>query len=453
MRRYRLPFLVLALVLPGMVGVPVSAQAPWVGFDDVPPSNIFFDDIRWLAEQGITRGCNPPANTKFCPADPVTRGQMAAFLARALDLPEPDQADRFRDDDGSIFEADIDRLAAAGVTAGCNPPDNSKFCPDDHVTRAQMASFLVRALGLDAGAGIDWFRDDDLSVHHANVDRLRAAWITFGCNPPTENRFCPNQNVTRQQMAAFLHRALEQPSSGAAIGVHGYTWPETLYVHADIVGTFEVRNVGSIPLSDVTAGPYTPEGEDYPWGDCVDPKFISGPAERLGNGDELLDPGEIWDWYCSLKTHVMAHTMYLEATGTADGSDFVSSWGKVEYTLLYPIEMAATASATSVEAGEEVTWTITLENVSPVRCTDVEVEARKNATGPSASYTEPNVEVVGNGDQVMDPGEVWRYEHTETLWVDTFLDVGAVYAPDYLPFAWTGIPGLQTAVVKVVTPS
>lgn len=51
-------------------------------FSDVPGSNIFHDDIGWLADQGVTRGCNPPANDQFCPEDPGTRQQMAAFMRR-----------------------------------------------------------------------------------------------------------------------------------------------------------------------------------------------------------------------------------------------------------------------------------------------------------------------------------------------------------------------------------
>src|SRR5690606_9784835 len=97
---------------------------------------------------GITRGCNPPANDRFCPDDHVTRGQMAAFLVRALGYTDDGGGDHFDDDDTSVFESDIDRLRTAGVTFGCNPPDNTRFCPDDHVTRGQMASFLTRALDL-----------------------------------------------------------------------------------------------------------------------------------------------------------------------------------------------------------------------------------------------------------------------------------------------------------------
>lgn len=51
------------------------------------------------------------------------------------------------DDDGPTFEADIDKLGTAGVTKGCNPPVSDRFCPTDFVTRGQMAAFLHRALG------------------------------------------------------------------------------------------------------------------------------------------------------------------------------------------------------------------------------------------------------------------------------------------------------------------
>jgi hypothetical protein len=74
---------------------------------------------------------------------------MAAFLVRALKLPTTSK-DYFTDDNGSIFENDINRLAAAGITKGCNPPSNTKYCPASNVTRQQMAAFLVRALKLPA---------------------------------------------------------------------------------------------------------------------------------------------------------------------------------------------------------------------------------------------------------------------------------------------------------------
>ncbi len=167
--------------------------------------SIFEADIEWLAAAGVTKGCNPPLNDQFCPNEPVSRGQMAAFLSRYLDLPAG-TAGRFTDTAGSVFVADIDRLAEAGITKGCNPPTNDRFCPDETVSRAQMAAFLVRALSLSTD-GSSPFSDDDGLVFEPHITGLAASGITSGCNPPVNDRFCPGNPVTRGQMAAFLHRA------------------------------------------------------------------------------------------------------------------------------------------------------------------------------------------------------------------------------------------------------
>jgi hypothetical protein len=182
-------------------------------FDDVPTSHTFFADVEWLAAEAITLGCNPPDNDLFCPGDVVTRGQMAAFLHRALvTMIMQGPPVTLTDIAGSVFEADIQWLANTGITKGCNPPANDMFCPNEVVTRGQMAAFLVRALALGDDGGGNKFVDDDGSVFETDIARLAAAGITLGCNPPTNDRFCPNDPVTRGQMAAFLHRALGPPS-------------------------------------------------------------------------------------------------------------------------------------------------------------------------------------------------------------------------------------------------
>ena len=48
----------------------------------------------------------------------------------------------------NVFEEEIDRLATAGVTVGCQPPPNARFCPQDSVTRGEMAAFLARSFRL-----------------------------------------------------------------------------------------------------------------------------------------------------------------------------------------------------------------------------------------------------------------------------------------------------------------
>lgn len=185
---------------PAVPPAPVEETLPTSGFWDVPDGGTFTADVAWLGAEGITRGCNPPWRDEYCPRRVLTRGEVAAFLTRALGLP-PSDVDRFSDDDGTTHEADIDALAAAGITRGCGP---DRYCPHAPVTRAQMASFLARALGLPFVAG-DTFVDDDHSSHERDIERIAAVGITRGCSPV---RYCPDDGVTREQLAAFLHRAL-----------------------------------------------------------------------------------------------------------------------------------------------------------------------------------------------------------------------------------------------------
>ena len=170
---------------------------PATPFTDTYNRRAFRMDIIWLWQSAITAGC---AETLFCPTSVVTREQMASFLVRALHLPAT-TADFFGDDESSIHEANINRLAAAGITGGCAP---GRFCPTATVTREQMASFLVRAFDLPSAA-IDYFTDDETSIHEGDINRLALSGITGGCDA---NRYCPRAFVTREQMAAFLHRAL-----------------------------------------------------------------------------------------------------------------------------------------------------------------------------------------------------------------------------------------------------
>jgi hypothetical protein len=67
---------------------------------------------------------------------------MASFLSRALDLPSTSK-DFFTDDSGSTHQVAINRVAAAGITTGCTA---TTYCPRLPVTRGQMAAFLHRAL-------------------------------------------------------------------------------------------------------------------------------------------------------------------------------------------------------------------------------------------------------------------------------------------------------------------
>jgi hypothetical protein len=126
------------------LGEPAPPTPATQRFADVAPSNPFYAFIDRLAARGITLGCG---NGNYCPAALVTREQMAALLIRALGEfhpPTPIQQ-RFADVPSSnTFYAFVERMAVLGITVGCG---NNNYCPSDFVTRGQMAAFLARAFG------------------------------------------------------------------------------------------------------------------------------------------------------------------------------------------------------------------------------------------------------------------------------------------------------------------
>ena len=156
--------------------------------------------IGWLADRGVTRGCD---NGRFCPDEPVTRGQMAAFLHRFV--PDRDLTTgpaEFGDvpSDGP-FAADIAWLVGTGLTRGCG---EASFCPDLPVSRGQMAAFLYRVFAGGAETGGGGFADVSAdSPFRVEIGWLASTGISNGCG---DANFCPDAPVTRGQMASFLYR-------------------------------------------------------------------------------------------------------------------------------------------------------------------------------------------------------------------------------------------------------
>lgn len=172
-------------------------------------------DIECLAASGVTTGTSA---TTYTPTGDVFRDSMAAFVARLVDtanaleartlaaLPS-DVADAFTDDEGSVHEGQINRLAAAGIVNGKTAETYGPNGAGNEVTRAQMASFLVRAIDYlrpgDLAAGADAFTDDEGNEHEDNINKLAAIDIVDGVG---SGAYAPNADVSRAQMASFLVR-------------------------------------------------------------------------------------------------------------------------------------------------------------------------------------------------------------------------------------------------------
>jgi RHS repeat-associated protein len=190
----------------------VGGKCRWIDFGDVPPSHPFYREIRSISSKAITLGCGP---VSFCPDGSVTREQMAAFIIRALGMPNPAQPaqQRFADvPPSNPFYAYIEQMAVLGITLGCG---GGNYCPQQEVSREQMAAFIIRSLGILNPPQPTQQRFQDVlpsNPFYAFIDQMGLRGITLGCsgNPPL---YCPSAPVTRGQMAAFLFRGYGQVSN------------------------------------------------------------------------------------------------------------------------------------------------------------------------------------------------------------------------------------------------
>ncbi len=188
-----------------------GAQPPSNGtpFDDVTPEGVHTPNIAALAAQGWLEGTEC-AEERFCPDDSIERWTMAVWMIRALGEEPSSEPNGFADVDSGYWWAPYtQRLREIGVTSGC-ALGPLRYCPDDPVSRGQMAAFLTRAFELEEPDDpVDGgFADVAGSVFETRIEALAASGITQGCR--AEPRlFCPDEPVTRAQMATFLVRALE----------------------------------------------------------------------------------------------------------------------------------------------------------------------------------------------------------------------------------------------------
>ena len=186
-----------------------SGYVFYTGPLDDGPGDAFIDivgnthrpNINKIAAVAVTNGCSS-VGPRYCPDGLVTRGQMASFLARAFNLPGA-TGDHFSDDTGTTHEENINRIFEAGITVGFV---DGTYEPAGLVTRAQMASFIARAMMLSPVPG-DRFLDVS-GVHEANINAIADTGVTVGCTSDG-TEYCPDEPVRRDQMASFLARALD----------------------------------------------------------------------------------------------------------------------------------------------------------------------------------------------------------------------------------------------------
>jgi hypothetical protein len=176
------------------------------GFRDVPVGSHYEDAVMWLVENGITHGRSPGV---YDPSGSVTRAQMAAFLWNLMEQPATATTASFSDVPTDAFYSEaVAWLDLEGITTG---RADGTFAPRELVNRGQMASFLWRLAGRPTAESGTPFADVHPSDHYAQA----AAWMAqHGITTGTSTGlFQGHHQITRSQMALFLHRLATSPAA------------------------------------------------------------------------------------------------------------------------------------------------------------------------------------------------------------------------------------------------
>ncbi|MEO8126816.1 MAG: S-layer homology domain-containing protein [Bryobacteraceae bacterium] len=214
----------LTVILLGGVSVSLQVQILQEGtiiaqpFIDVPTDSPVVDYVNQIRIAGLTNGCSlfPP---QYCPDQNVSRGQMAAFIIRAVmgsdnfvypNLPYFDDVQQ-----NHPYFKYIQKLRELAITSGCSAVP-ALYCPDTELSRLQMAIFLMRgkfgSVAANAGLGNSanpYFTDVGAgSAEFPFIQKMKDFGITSGC---TATQYCPASAVTRAQTAVFLARLFLTP--------------------------------------------------------------------------------------------------------------------------------------------------------------------------------------------------------------------------------------------------
>ncbi len=379
-------------------------------FTDVSEGHAFADAINCIAYYGVTNGTGD--GSTYSPNQDVTRAQMAVFIARAagvagVDLDDP-MGDEFDDIDGVWAEARdaINQLADAGMISS-----GGDYRPDDVLTRAEMASFLVGLLveaspnvkmsssgeiRLGAGSGAvadDWFADARAALPRANDAEVSAIYelgITKGASAaagaeegkaPLDFDYEPHGTVDRGQMAAFITRALAHTSARPE-GVSAQYAGDDLLV--------SVRDADFAPVADAVVDVFSIATSDADLafranGTCAEVDNVAGTHEcEIDNGDDETDnDGNISAGSLTVGEGL---TVWAWTGGTGDTVDGDTDLfrldipkGAASAEMATRVHVSTDFSATLVHVGSSVVYTVQLQSGAG-KATTVGTDGEKPAT-------------------------------------------------------------------------
>ena len=186
---------------------PASDSKPKLPFTDVSTSDWFYSDVMFVYENGLFSGTD---SRSFSPNASMTRAMLVTVLYRLEGEPVGTGSSSFSDvRSGSYYEKAVAWAAANGIVTGTG---STSFSPDAKVTREQLAAILYRyaqykKLDTDAGAKLDSFSDAGNVSGYASE---ALSWaVSEGLINGASGRLTPKGDATRAQVAAILHRFVE----------------------------------------------------------------------------------------------------------------------------------------------------------------------------------------------------------------------------------------------------
>ena len=183
-----------------------AARLPGAELADIGQAGERFDAVQTLLDDGVLEGTECQRGM-FCPDDPVSRAALAVWLVRVLDGadPEPGNTSTFEDVDPSSWWAPHVERLAELGVTEGCRRAPAWFCPLQPVSRAQAATMLRTAFGFKAAVPAGFVDISDNAVA-ADASALFAVGVTAGCSA-SPLRFCPHQATSRGAMAVLLERA------------------------------------------------------------------------------------------------------------------------------------------------------------------------------------------------------------------------------------------------------
>jgi hypothetical protein len=180
-------------------------------FGDVPTSFFAFQFVEDLFASGVTSGCSTGTPPNYCPNDPVTRGQMAVFIIRAAEGVDPVPPGAATFTDVPTTHPFFAFIERMAALGITTGCGPGLYCPDAPVTREQMSAFMIRALGEFAPPAPASQRFGDVPPSNPFYPFIdRMAVFNITAGCGGGN-YCPTDPVTRGQMAVFLVRAFSLP--------------------------------------------------------------------------------------------------------------------------------------------------------------------------------------------------------------------------------------------------